>query len=265
VFDDFFTRAMIAGAGVAILAAPLGCFVVWRRMAYFGETISYSGLLGVALGFILGIDPTIGVFAVAITAAALLAVSQGQKLVPHDTLLGILAHVSLAAGLILATKTGGARLDLMGYLFGDILAASKMDLIWIWSGAAVIYTAFAWLWRPLLAISVHEDLAAAEGVPVALVRMAFILLIAVAVALAMKAVGILLITSLLMFPAAAARPFARTPEQMAAGAAIIGAVSTVAGLQLCLRMDIPAGPSIVLVLALFFAVSLLKIIVTKKA
>lgn len=265
MFDDFFTRAMIAGVGVALLAAPLGCFVVWRRMAYFGETIAYSGLLGVALGFVLGIDPTGGVFAVALAAALLLAWAGGQKLVPHDTLLGILAHIGLASGLILATQTGGARLDLMGYLFGDILAVSKADLVWIWCGAALIYGAFVWLWRPLLAISVHEDLAAAEGVPVARVRIAFILLIAVAVALAMKIVGILLITSLLMFPAAAARAFARTPEQMAAGAAVIAAVATVAGLNLSLAADTPAGPSIVLVLTAFFAVSLVKMLVTRTA
>ena len=134
MLDDFLIRAAIAGVGAAILAAPLGCFVVWRRMAYFGETVAYSGLLGVALGFLLGIDLTLGVIVTAIATALLLTGFQSQRAIPYDTLLGILAHVSLAAGVIAASFAGGARLDLMGYLFGDILAVSKADIAWI--GAA---------------------------------------------------------------------------------------------------------------------------------
>ncbi|MDX2265277.1 MAG: metal ABC transporter permease [Hyphomicrobiales bacterium] len=255
MLDDFFTRAILGGVGVAALAAPLGCFVVWRRMAYFGETIAYSGLLGVALGFILGVDPTVGVFAVCIVIALTLAGLQGQTILPEDTLLGILAHVGLAGGLILATLTGGARLDLMGYLFGDILAISTVDVALIWLGAATVYGALVGLWRPLLALSVHEELAAAEGVNVRLVRVAYILLIALAVALAMKVVGILLITSLLIFPAAAARSFARTPEAMAAGAVALGAAGVTGGLYVSLGADAPAGPSIVVTLTALLAAS----------
>ena len=192
-------------------------------MAYFGETVAYSGLLGVALGFLLGIDLTLGVIATAVAMALLLTAFQAQRKIPYDTLLGILAHTALAAGLIAASFVGGARLDLMGYLFGDILAVSKTDLAWIWGGAIAVLAGLFWLWRPLLAMTVNEDLAAAEGVPVRRTGTAFILLIAVTVALAMKVVGILLITSLMIFPTAAARPFAKTPEQMAvlAGAALL--------------------------------------------
>lgn len=257
MLDDFFTRALIGGLGVAALAAPLGCFVVWRRMAYFGETIAYSGLLGVALGFIIGIDPAAGVLAVSIAMAVMLVGLQGQKLIPEDTLLGILAHVGLAGGLILATLTAGARLDLMAYLFGDVLAISRADLVWIWAGLAAVYAALYWLWRPLIAVSVHEELAAAEGVNVALVRMGYVLLIAVTVALAMKIVGILLITSLLIFPAAAARSMAQTPEQMAAGGVVVAALSVAGGLYLSLALDTPAGPSIVMMLTLFLLASLI--------
>ncbi len=222
MLDDFLTRAAVAGVGAAILAAPLGCFVVWRRMAYFGETVAYSGLLGVALGFLLGIDLTLGVIATAIAMALLLTGFQAQRAIPQDTLLGILAHASLAAGVIAASFAGGARLDLMGYLFGDILAVSKADIAWIWGGAAAVLAALFWLWRPLLAVTVNKELAAAEGVPVRRTETAFILLIAVTVALAMKVVGILLITSLMIFPTAVARPFAKTPEQMAALAGLGG-------------------------------------------
>ena len=214
--DDLVIKALIAGIGVALVAAPLGCFIVWRRMAYFGATIAHSGLLGVGLGLFLAIDPAIGIIAVAIALAALLYALQRQHLVPQDTLLGILAHVSLAAGLIVAAMLGGNRLDLMGYLFGDILSVGTRDLIWIYGAGAAILGVMAWIWRPLLALSVHEELAAAEGANVTRISAIFMLLLAFTVALAMKLVGILLIASLLVIPAAAAaRAFSATPERMA--------------------------------------------------
>jgi zinc transport system permease protein len=252
LLDDFMVRALLAGVGVAVLAAPLGCFVVWRRMAYFGETIAYSGLLGVALGFILGINLTVGVIAVAVAMALLLSGLQGQRALPEDTLLGILAHIGLAGGLIAASLVASARLDLMGYLFGDILSVSMEDVAWIWAGVLAVYAALFWLWRPLLATTVNEELAAAEGVPVKRTRVIFILMIALTVALAMKVIGILLITSLMIFPTAIARAFARTPEQMAALASAIAVAGVSAGLGLSLALDTPAGPSIVIVLAAAF-------------
>lgn len=252
MLDDFLTRAALAGAGTAVLAAPLGCFVVWRRMAYFGETVAYSGLLGVALGLLLGIDLTLGVIATAIAMALLLTGFQSQRAIPYDTLLGILAHTALAAGLIAANFVGGARLDLMGYLFGDILAVSKADLAWIWGGAITVLAALSRMWRPLLALTVNEEIAAAEGILARPLETAFILLIAVTVALAMKAIGILLITSLMIFPTAAVRPFARTPEQMAVFAFIAAVAAVFAGLYLSLKLDTAAGPSIVIALAALF-------------
>jgi zinc transport system permease protein len=265
MLDDFLIRAALAGIGTAILAAPLGCFVVWRRMAYFGETIAYSGLLGVALGILLGIDLTLGAAATSIAMALLLTGFQGQRAIPYDTLLGILAHTALAAGLIAAAFVGGARLDLVGYLFGDILAVSKQDLAWIWGGAAAVLGALAWLWRPLLAITVNEDLAAAEGVPVRRVETVFIILIAVTVALAMKVIGILLITSLMIFPTAVARPFSKTPEQMAALAGVAASAAVLGGLYLSLKADTPAGPSIVAALAaLFFCAAVPALALTRR-
>jgi zinc transport system permease protein len=252
MFDDFLIRAAVAGVGTAILAAPLGCFVVWRRMAYFGETVAYSALLGVALGFLLGIDLTIGVIATAVAMAILLTAFQSQRAIPHDTLLGILAHTALALGVAASAFIGGARLDLMAYLFGDILAVSKADLAWIWSGAVIVLASLFFLWRPLLAMTVNEDLAAAEGLPVRRTGTVFLLLIALTVALAMKVIGILLITSLMIFPAALARPFAKTPEQMAIIAGAAAAASVLGGLYLSLKLDTAAGPSVVLVLAALF-------------
>jgi zinc transport system permease protein len=263
MLDDFLTRAVAAGLGTAVLAAPLGCFVVWRRMAYFGETVANSGLLGVALGFLLGIGLTYGVIATALAMALLLTGFQAQRAIPNDTLLGILAHSAMAAGLIAAEFVAGSRLDLMGYLFGDILAVSKADIAWIWGGAAVVLAVLFWLWRPLLAMTVNVDLAAAEGLPVRRTEIAFILLIALTVALAMKAVGILLITSLMIFPAAVARPFAKTPEQMALLAALAAAASVFGGLFLSAQFDTRAGPSIVLALAVLFFVTAAPVLVLR--
>ena len=256
MLDDFVIRAIIAGVGVAIVAAPLGCFIVWRRMAYFGSTIAHSGLLGVALGLLLAIDLTLGVVAVALALSALLIVLERQNVLPTDTLLGILAHVALAAGLIAASQVSGGRLDLMGYLFGDILAVTDRDIIWIYAVGVVILGVTLWIWRPLLAVSLHEELAQAEGVNARAISALFMVLLALTVALAMKLVGILLIASLLIIPAAVARPFARTPEQMALIAGLVAAASVAMGITASLSVDTPAGPSIVMALALLFSLSL---------
>lgn len=256
MIDDFVLRAAAAGVGVAIVSAPLGCFIVWRRLSYFGATIAHGGLLGVALGFLLGIDLTLGVAVTAIVLAILLMGLQRQRLLPSDALLGILSHAALALGLILAGLLVGKRLDLMAYLFGDILAVSERDLYWIWGGGAVVMAMVAALWRPLLALSVHPELAQAEGVRPRLVEAAFIVLLAFTVAAAMKIVGILLITSMLVIPAATARPFSKTPEQMAIGAALVGAASVLMGLGFSLWTDVATGPAIVVASALLFGLSL---------
>ena len=254
--DEFVLRALLAGLGVALVAGPLGSFVVWRRMAYFGDTLSHSALLGVALGFLLGVNLNLAVMAVCVVLAALLAALQRQRRLAGDTLLGILAHSALSLGLVALAFLETVRVDLMGYLFGDILAVMPSDLAWIYGGGAVALAVLVWLWRPLLAITVHEELAQVDGINVAGTRLAFMLLVALVIAVAMKVVGILLITSMLILPAAAARRFARTPEAMALLAALAGALAVLGGVAGSLRWDLPAGPAVVLAAALLFALSL---------
>jgi zinc transport system permease protein len=256
MFDDFFVRALIAGIGVALAAAPLGCFIVWRRMAYFGDTMSHSALLGIAIGFVLGANFTLGVVAVTTTVALLLLGLERTPGLSRDTMLGILAHSTLSIGLIAISLMETLRIDLMSYLFGDILAVTRSDLIWIYGSGIAIIIVLASIWRPLLAVTVHEDLARAEGVPSLAVRLVFMLLIAVIIAFAMKIVGILLITSLLIIPAATARRHARSPEQMAMKAALVGAAAVVGGLFASLQLDTPSGPSIVVAAVVMFALSL---------
>ena len=250
--DDFVIRALIAGGGIALLAGPLGSFVVWRRMAYFGDTLAHSALLGVSLGFLLGVNPMVGVMAVCVALALALVALQRRRTLAADTLLGILSHGSLSLGLVALAFLETLRVDLMAYLFGDILSVTDGDLMAIYGGGAVALTGLALLWRRLLAVTVDEDLARVEGMPVDALRLAFMLLIALVIAIAMKIVGILLITSLLIIPAAAARRFARTPEGMAALASVLGVVAVAAGLLASLNWDLPGGPSVVVAAAALF-------------
>ncbi len=245
MLDDFLLRALLAGFGIALVAGPLGCFVVWRRMAYFGDSLAHSALLGVALGILLGIDRNVGIVATAVTIALLLALLERQRWLALDTLLGILSHAALSLGLVAISLMPGVRIDLMSYLFGDILAVMPADLLWILGGALAVLVGLAALWQPLLSATVDADIAHAEGVPVAATRLAFMLLIAIVVAIAMKIVGILLVTSMLILPAAAARRLARTPEQMAVTASLLGCVAVAAGIYGSFRWDTPSGPSIV--------------------
>ncbi len=255
--DDFLVRALAGGFGVAVIAGPLGAFVVWRRMAYFGDTLAHAALLGVALGFLLGIDINLGIVAVCAAVAVILVALQRRQPLAGDTLLGILSHGGLALGLIAVAFLESPRVDLMSYLFGDILAVSAYDIAWVYGGGAVVAAALAFLWRPLLAATVHEELARVEGVPVTAVRLAFMVLLAIVVALAMKVVGVLLVTSLLIIPAAAARRLAASPEQMAALAAVAGCAAVAGGLWGSFTFDTPSGPSIVVAALVLFVVGAL--------
>jgi zinc transport system permease protein len=257
MIDDFMIRAVLAGAGIALIAGPLGCFVVWRRMAYFGDTLSHAALLGVAAGIAVGADPILGVGATCVAVGVMLFGLQRQDRLPTDTLLGILSHSALSFGLIAVGFMDQVRVDLMGYLFGDILAVSDRDIVWIYAGAVVILIALTAIWRPLVALTVHRDLAQAEGVAVERTHIVFMILIALTVALAMKIVGVLLISALLLIPTAAARRFAPSPEAMAATTVGLGILAVIGGLTASLRWDLPSGPAIVGVATILFVLSLM--------
>ena len=248
---DFILYALLGGLGVACIAGPLGSFVVWRRMAYFGDTLAHSALLGISIGFLFDINLTLAVIACCIGLAVMLVLLQRQRVVATDTLLGIMAHSALSLGLV-AVALLEIRVDLMAYLFGDLLAISEYDLYWIFGGGALVLMLLKLLWEPLLAITINEELAAVEGVNVPIIRLILMLLIAIVIAIAMKIVGLLLITALLIIPAATARRMASTPEQMAIGAALAGCVSVTGGLAMSWHLDTPAGPSVVVVALLLF-------------
>ncbi|MDX1456901.1 MAG: zinc ABC transporter permease subunit ZnuB [Marinobacter sp.] len=255
VLGDFFWRALIGGLGVALVAGPLGCFVVWRRMAYFGDTLAHSALLGIALGFLLQMPLNLTIAGTCVALALALVVLARSRTLATDTLLGILAHSALAVGLVTLSFMPEVRVDLSGYLFGDLLAMSRDDLAWIYGGAALILALLFKLWRGLLMTTIHEELARVEGFPVERLRLLLMLMFSLVIAVAMKIVGVLLITALLIIPAATARRLAQTPEHMVLLAVVIGMVSVAGGLSLSWYGDSPAGPSVVVAaFALFLMV-----------
>ncbi|PWE31320.1 hypothetical protein DDZ14_13240 [Maritimibacter sp. 55A14] len=252
MLDDFLIRAGLAGLGLALAAGPLGCFVVWRRMAYFGDATAHAALLGVALALAFDLSIFTGVLAVALAAAGLVAALSGRQ---HstDTLLGVTAHAALALGLVAVSLLHGVRVDLTAYLFGDILAVSRTDLAVIWTGAGAVLALLVWRWSPLLTATLNADLAFAAGLDPRRERMVLTLALALVVAVAIKVVGALLISAMLIIPAATARGLARSPEAMAAAAVFLAGGAALAGLWLSWMADTPTGPSMVAVAAGGFA------------
>lgn len=250
--DDFIVRALLAGFAVVLMGGVLGVFLLWRRMAYFGDTLAHSALLGVALGLMTGMNVNAWIVAVCVLAALLMLYVQHTPALGSDTVLSIIGHSALALGTVSLTFLPDVRVDLMGYLFGDILAVTRTDIGLTWGMALLVVVAMVFLWRPLLAIAVHAELAQVEGVRVWWVSAAYMVLVALMVAVAMKVVGVLLLTALLIIPAAAARRFARTPEQMAIFAVVLGALALLGGVGTSLQWDTPTGPSIVVVASALF-------------
>lgn len=244
---------LLAGLATALLAGPLGCFVVWQRMAYFGESLSHSALLGVAIALWLNLSPTPVVIGVGALLACALAYLQQTSRLGSDTLLGILAHTLLAAGLVLLSTLPNLRVNIEAMLFGDLLSVAAADVYLLGGLLAVAALALKLLWQPLIAMTLHQELAQAEGIKVNRVRLSLMLLMALTVACAMKVVGVLLITALLVIPAATAQRLAKSPEQMALGAAAAGSLAVIGGLSLSWQTNSPVGPAIILLAgAMFF-------------
>lgn len=254
--DDFLYRATLGAAMLGAVAGPIGCFVLWRRLAYLGESVAHMGLLGVAIGLLMGVSPLLGVALMAVFAALLMARAD-NGLIPAGSFVGIVGHAGLALGFILLATMETVRTDLLGYLFGDVLALSDMDLASIALAGAAVVLGTVFFWRAWLMMTVNADIARAEGRTNRLAEAAILVLVAVLVAVGLRVVGALLIVALIIVPPAAARPLARTPEGMALIAALIGAASAPLGVAASYWKDIPTGPSIVLAAIAIFLVTTL--------
>lgn len=256
MLDDFFVRAIVSGIGVAIIAGPLGCFIVWRRLAYFGDTLAHAALLGVALALLFDINITLAVFATSMVVALLMLLLQRRGGLSSDALLGLLSHSALALGLVCLAFMGSVQVDLMGLLFGDILSVSRIDIAVIYGGGIFILGTLGWFWKRIFAATVNFELAEAENMQPQKANIIFMMLMAMVIAISMKIVGVLLITALLIIPAVTARRLSTGPEQMAILSSIIGVGAVVAGLSGSLAFDTPSGPSIVVASMILFVISL---------
>ena len=259
MFDDFFIRAIVAGIGVAFVTGPLGCFVVWRRLSYFGDTLAHSALLGVTIAFTLEFNIAFSVFIISSIIALILIQLQKKTNLPGDALLGLLAHSSLAVGLVVVGFLTFIRFDIMGLLFGDILAVTINDLITIWIGGALILLVLKLIWKPLFASTVNYELAEAEGLNPDRAKAIFTILMAAIIAISIKMVGLLLITGMLIIPAAMARNISDNPKKMIIFSIIGGLLSVIIGLFSSLEFNSPSGPSIITASLILFILSLLKI------
>lgn len=255
--DSFFINTLLTGLAVVLVAGPLGSFMVWRRMAYFGDTLSHAAWLGVAIGFMVGISISLSILLLCLAAALLMFWFQSDNRLGNDTLLGILAHSTLALGMIILSLVDNRNISIEAYLFGDILAVNTADIQLMWLMCISVLVLLIKIWKPLLSLSVHKELAYVEGVNVGLYSFLYLLMLASLIAVAIKIVGVLLITALMIIPAATARRFARTPEQMAIIAALIGVVALLLGMFMSLQWDIPTGASIVVSAAALFLASML--------
>ena len=249
---NFVIYALVSGISLALVAGPLGSFIVWRRMSYFGDTLAHSALLGIALGLITDSNPQMSIIVSCLLFAFLLTVLDRRPSISTDTLLGILAHSSLALGILVLALADSVRVDLEAYLFGALLTIGNADLVWVLVIVSLVAIVLSVFWNDFLSITIHAEIAEIEGANVNRLNLILVLLIALTIAVSMKIVGVLLITSLLIIPPAAARPMATTPEQMAVKASIIGCISVVLGLVSAFYFDVPVGPSIVVVATLIF-------------
>ena len=259
MFDDFFIRALVAGIGVAIVTGPLGCFVVWRRLSYFGDTLAHSALLGVTMAYSFQFNIAISVFLISSLIALILIKLQKRTNLPGDALLGLLAHSSLAVGLVVIGFLTFIRFDIMGLLFGDILAVNVTDLLIIWFGGGLILLVLKIIWKPLFASTVNHELAEAEGLNPDRAKAIFTILMAALIAISIKMVGLLLITGMLIIPAAMARNLSDSPFKMVLFSIIGGLLSVLIGLFSSLEFNTPSGPSIIAAALFLFILSLFRI------
>jgi zinc transport system permease protein len=263
MLDDFFIRALIAGIGIALVTGPIGCFIIWRRLSFFGDTLSHSALLGVTIGFFFDINVAFSVFLISSAIALILLKLQKTTKLPGDALLGLLAHSSLAVGLVVISFLSSIRFDIMGLLFGDILAVNEVDLLIIWLGGALILLILKIIWKPLFASTVNNELAEAEGMNPERANAIFTILLAAIIAISIKIVGLLLITGMLIMPAAMSRNISNNPQQMVKLSVVGGLLSVLIGLFSSLQFNSPSGPSIITAALVLFSFTLIKIKRTK--
>lgn len=262
MFADFFqypflTRALIGVVMLGVLTAVLGVFVVLRRMAFFSDAIAHSSLAGIALGLLFGIDPTVGAIAFSLLVAAGIVSINQKKILALDTIIGVFFAAAVAIGVLVIGELRTVRVDLLGFLFGDILALNNSDLWLIGLLGIVVLVLIGAATKSLVQIAFHDDLARVAKIPVVAYEYLFMLVLALVVALGIKVAGVILIGPLLIIPAAAAKNVARDFRGMIGLAVVFGLLSSVVGLLASYGLDTASGPTIVLLAAILFFLTLI--------
>ena len=265
IIDPFILRGLLAGIAVALVTGTVGCFVIWRRMSYFGDSLAHASLLGVALGVLIGIGANAGIVFTSLLFGFLLLWLQQSKDLPTDTLLGVLSHFALSISIIIISLNK-IKIDLHSFLFGDILTVTSNDLWWMYLGGIIVLILIFLNWSSLILVTIDEDLAKAEGINPLFVNLLLTTILTIVVAISVKIIGILLITSMLIIPAAASKRLVNSPESMALLATVFGILSVILGIFLSVEIDTPSGPTIVVVSSfLFLGVTFLSLFFKKKA
>lgn len=254
IFDDFIIRAILAGVIIACVTSAIGCFVVWRKMAYFGDSLAHSSLLGIALGFVLGISPNFGVIISCLIFAFILIFLQQKNILATDTLLGILAHSALSFGMVVLSVMD-ININIHSYLFGDILTILNKEILMIFLGSLLVLAILYYNWQSFVLMTISEDIARAEGINSFYLKILLTILMTIVVALSIRVFGILLITSMLIIPAASSRQFAKSPSSMALFSIFLGIIAVILGILFSVYLDSPSGPTIVATSVLIFIFS----------
>lgn len=254
-FYDFMGRALLAAVGMGCISSVMGCFLLWRRMAFFGDAMAHAAVLGVALGTILSLNVYLFIAIICVVAAVIVGLLQQRSRIPVDTWLAAISYTALALGIIVISKTKGIRIDPEAILFGDILSVSRQDLAWIYSAVVLVWGVIILRWQELMMLTLDEELALTAGVPVSALRLTFTFCLAVVTAVGIKASGALLLPALMILPAAAMARFARSPEVMVLGATAISLLSSALGILGSFHFDTPSGPTIVIIACGFFILS----------
>ena len=256
LLDDFVIRALIAGIFMVSIAAPMGCLMVWQRLAFLSDTLGHAAVLGVGIGIGLQLHPMFGVLAVVLLIVLSLSRVNNFNNALSETALAIISHSGLAAGLILLGTLPNRNISLESILFGDLLATSVNDLMMIAITVAVLVFLLLHHWRSFVAVSVSREIAQAEGIEVRKTQFLMYLMIALLVAVMMKVMGVLLIAAALVIPTSSARLVSRSPEQMVLFSAIFGMGSLAGGMTSSFHFDWQTGPAIVLSAAVLLVITL---------
>ena len=254
--DDFLVRSVIAGLIMVVIAAPMGCLMVWQRLAFLSDTLGHAAVMGVGLGLLLEVTPVFGVLAVALLIVFSLNRVNSFNSALSETTLAIISHTGLAGGIILVGLLPAQSVNLEAILFGDLLATTSADLTRLLITTVVLLLLLLHHWRSFVAVSVSREIAQAEGIEVRKVQFLMYIMIALLVAVMMKVMGVLLIAAMLVIPTTSARLFSRSPEQMVAVSALYGLGALVGGISSSFQFDWQTGPAIVVSATMLLLVTL---------